>query len=117
MQVISRSTLAAAANKKPYREIAKDLDAWYKVAKTSKWESLLDVQRPYPQAEAVAVGNDAYTVFNIRHNRFRLVVKIVYLTKAIFVKNVLTHAEYDRDGWKAALKKEQELRKKSGEGK
>lgn len=117
MQVISRKTLLDASSQNQYRTIAKDLDAWHRVAKTSKWENLLDVQKPYPKAEAVHVGDEVYTVFNIRHNEFRLVVKIVYVSQTIFVKYVMTHAEYDRDDWKRALKKEQQERKKRRESK
>ena len=112
MQVISKRTLDATANDKRYMAIAKDLAAWYRVAKSAKWEKLLDVQQPYPKAEAVPVGNDVYTVFNIRHNEFRLVVKIIYASKKIFVKHVITHAEYDRDEWKRSLKKEQDERRR-----
>jgi mRNA interferase HigB len=111
LNVISRKTLETAANDKKYAEIATDLDAWYKAARTAKWEDLLDVRRPYPKAEAVRVGDESYTVFNIRHNRFRLVVKIVY-PSTVFVKYVLTHREYDRDEWKEALKAEQRIRRK-----
>lgn len=117
MQVISRKALLDATNQNQYRVIAKDLDTWHKVAKTSKWEDVLDVQKSFPKAEAVRVGDDVYTVFNIRHNEFRLVVKIVYISQTIFVKYVMTHAEYDRDDWKTALKKEQRERKKRRESK
>jgi mRNA interferase HigB len=46
------------------------------------------------------VGETTYTVFNIGGNAFRLVVKIEYKYQKIFIKHVLTHAEYDQGGWK-----------------
>lgn len=110
MNVISRKTLESASKLKKYAEAARDLDSWYKVAKAAKWENLIDVQRAYPKAEAVWVGDESYTVFNIRHNRFRLIVKILY-PSAIFVKRVLTHGEYDREEWKEAFTAEQRARK------
>jgi mRNA interferase HigB len=88
-------------------EISAGLDAWYRVAKTAKWSSLEDVQQPYPSADGVRAGKQTYTVFNIRGNRFRLIVKIEYRFQTIYIKDVLTHAEYDRNGWKKALEKEQ----------
>jgi mRNA interferase HigB len=54
------------------------------------------VQVFYPKAEAV--GN--FTVFNIRGNRYRLIASINYVQQVIYIKYVLTHAEYDKDGWK-----------------
>jgi hypothetical protein len=43
---------------------------------------------------------DPYTVFNIKGGAYRLIVKIEYRWQKIFVKHVLTHAEYDRNEWK-----------------
>ncbi len=54
------------------------------------------MQEIYPTAEAVS----NFTVFNIKGNRYRLIVDIVYSEATIFVKYVLTHAEYDKDKWK-----------------
>jgi mRNA-degrading endonuclease HigB of HigAB toxin-antitoxin module len=33
-------------------------------------------------------------------NKFRLIVKINYTRQTIFIRHVLTHAEYDRERWK-----------------
>jgi mRNA interferase HigB len=111
--VISKRRLTEFCNEKKFAEIATDLDAWRQMAEASEWERLLDVQQQYPKADAVQVGNDSYTIFNIRHNRIRLVVKIVYSSQTIFVKHVLTHAEYDRDEWKESLRKEQDQRERN----
>jgi mRNA interferase HigB len=43
---------------------------------------------------------EPYTVFNIRGGNYRLIVKIEYRWQMIFVKHVLTHAEYTKGGWK-----------------
>lgn len=94
---------------KRYSDASEEVLAWERVAKDAQWTKLLDVQAAYPKAEAVQVGKDSYTVFNLRHNRFRLVVKIVY-PKVIFIKDLMTHAEYDRDLWKASLLNEQKRR-------
>jgi len=51
-------------------------------------------------ADGVTVGPNTYTVFNIAGNKFRLIVKIEYRYRAIYVKDVLTHAEYDKGRWK-----------------
>jgi mRNA interferase HigB len=108
MHIISRSTLMAATEQKKYREARDDLDVWYRIAKREQWTSLMDVRQHYPSADGVTVGKKTYTVFNIRHNEFRLIVWIVYDYKKIFIKFVMTHAEYDRNEWKKILKREQE---------
>ncbi len=69
---------------------------WYRVATKAEWKNLVEVQTTYPKAEAV--GN--FTVFNIKGNNYRLIIDIVYEAQRIYIKYVLTHAEYDRDKWK-----------------
>jgi mRNA interferase HigB len=68
--------------------------------KTSIWEKILiaviEVQAIYPKAEAV----ENFTVFNIKGNNYRLIVDIIYEAQRIYIKYVLTHAEYDKDKWK-----------------
>ena len=72
------------------------LRTWYAVAKKAKWQKLVDVQASYAGAEAF--GN--YTVFNVKGNRYRLIVKVEYRLQIIFIRGVLTHAEYTKDKWK-----------------
>jgi mRNA interferase HigB len=72
------------------------LDNWYKLSSKAKWTNLIDVQTVYPTAEAVS----NFTVFNIKGNTYRLIVDIVYTEQTIFIKYILTHAEYDKEKWK-----------------
>ncbi len=39
-------------------------------------------------------------MFNIKSNKYRLIVWINYRTGKIFIRRVLTHAEYTRGSWK-----------------
>jgi mRNA interferase HigB len=72
------------------------LDDWYKIASKAAWANLVEVQAVYPKAEAV--GN--FTVFNIKANKYRLIVSINYEKQIIYIKYVFTHAEHDKDAWK-----------------
>jgi mRNA interferase HigB len=72
------------------------LSAWYKIASKAHWQNLIEVQANFPSAEAV--GN--FTVFNIKGNNYRLVVSIDYEHQLIYIKYILTHAEYDKNQWK-----------------
>jgi len=76
--------------------LAGPLSSWHKVASRSVWRSIVDVRKAYPQADFV----NPYTVFNIKGGTYRLIVKIEYKWQLIFVKHLLTHAEYDRGAWK-----------------
>ena len=58
--------------------------------------SLVDVRKTYPSADYV----DGLTVFNISGNKYRLIVTIRYKKGRIFIRHVLTHAEYDQGDWR-----------------
>ena len=47
------------------------------------------------------VGNLA--IFNVRGNNYRLIVRMVFRSKRIYVKEFLTHAEYHKERWKKWL--------------
>ena len=72
-----------------------ELRNWFAIARKADWRSHLDVRTHFPEADQVG----RMLVFNIRHNRFRLVVKVDYRSKLLMVKALLTHQRYDRGGW------------------
>jgi mRNA interferase HigB len=39
-------------------------------------------------------------VFDIKGNYYRLIAAIHYNTKLVYVLEVMTHAQYDKDEWK-----------------
>jgi mRNA interferase HigB len=90
VHVISRKKLRDAAER--HAEIASPLDAWYRLAKRAEWRSLADVRRLFPSADAVG----RFTVFNIKGNGYRLVTEVNYRDGRLYIRHVLTHAEYDK---------------------
>lgn len=80
------------------------LREWYKIACQADWSNLQDVRSTYAGADAVQVASGAtVTVFNIKDNRYRLIASIWYEGRQVYVKRVLTHAEYSKDMWKKQL--------------
>jgi len=94
MHVISRRILREFCQ--VHTDACDALYDWYRVATKAEWKNLVEVQAVYPKTEAV--GN--FTVFNIKGNNYRLIVDLVYEAQRIYIKYVLTHAEYDKDKWK-----------------
>jgi mRNA interferase HigB len=76
---------------------------WYQTARRARWRTIFDVRRVYPHADAVAVSGRTATVFNVAGNHYRLIVVIHYNRQKIYIRYVLTHAEYDRGKWKTSL--------------
>ncbi len=94
MHVISRKKLKEAAGR--HEELTGPLDAWFRIAKKASWRSLADVRRTFSSADAVG----KWTIFNVKGNQYRLVAEINYIFGRVYIRHVLTHAEYDRGGWK-----------------
>ncbi len=94
MHVISRKKLLEAAER--HADLGKSLDAWYRIAKKAEWKNLMDVRRVFPTADALG----RFTMFDIRGNAYHLITEINYRTDRIFLRHVLTHAEYSKEGWK-----------------
>ena len=94
MHVISRKRLKEAAERRG--DLERTLDGWFRIVKKASWESLTDVRRTFSNADAVG----KWTVFNIKGNQYRLITEINYAFGRIYIRHVLTHAEYDRGGWK-----------------
>ena len=94
MHVISFKILREYAEN--HADCREALNNWYKVAVKAKWSKLVEVQQVFPKAEAVS----NFTVFNIKGNKYRLIVSIDYEGQLIYIKYILTHAEYDQENWK-----------------
>jgi mRNA interferase HigB len=94
VHVISRKKLLEAAG--VHADLAAPLDVWYRIAKAAAWESLEAVRQQFPSADAVG----KHTVFNIKGGNYRLITEINYRTKKLFIRDAITHAEYDKGGWK-----------------
>jgi mRNA interferase HigB len=94
VHVISRKRLKEAGLRHP--ELETPLDAWFRIVKGASWHNLADVRRTFATADAV----EKWTVFNIKGNKYRLVAEINYPFGRIYIRHVLTHAEYDQEKWK-----------------
>jgi mRNA interferase HigB len=68
------------------------LNRWYDITENAEWKSFQDVKVDFPSADYV--GNQHY-VFNIRGNKYRLVVVIKFTVGYVFIRFVGTHREYD----------------------
>ena len=91
MNVIKRNTLRAYYEK---HADAKDaLDTWYRVCKKARWKNFNEVRGTYPSADVV--GDDRM-VFNISHNKYRLIVRFSFVYQVIQIKWFGGHAAYNK---------------------
>nr|MDZ8062694.1 type II toxin-antitoxin system HigB family toxin [Nostoc sp. EkiNYC01] len=94
MRVISRRTLREFWEK---HSTARDsLLLWYDRISKSSVENFAQLRQLFPSADVVK----NFTVFNIGGNNYRLITYIDYQAQMIFIRAVLTHADYDKENWK-----------------
>jgi len=91
MRVISRKALRAFWERHP--DARQALQAWYADVKRAKWRTPGDIKRIYRNASFVA---DDRVVFNIKGNRYRLIVAVQYQFGIVYIRFVGTHSEYDK---------------------
>jgi mRNA interferase HigB len=94
MHVITRKRLNEFAEKYPESKAA--LTHWYIAVKKGNFSNFAELRAVFSSADRVG----KLTVFNIGGNRVRLIASIHYNRKKVYVRAVLTHAEYDEDNWK-----------------
>jgi mRNA interferase HigB len=90
VHLISYRRLRDFAEEHP--EPLEPLKTWHKVASKAKWPDIVKLKAVYPHADAVG----KCTVFNVGGNDLRLVVQIDFEAQVIYIKKVMTHAEYSR---------------------
>lgn len=94
MHVITRKRLNEFAAKYPDTE--KALARWYKIVKAGNFKSFVELRNQFPSADQV----NNLTVFNIGGNKVRLIAAIHYNRQKLYIRAVLTHAEYDLGKWR-----------------
>jgi mRNA interferase HigB len=69
---------------------------WYRITRRANWRNLADVRVDFAHADVVG----RRTVFNIHGNAYRLIARVNYRTRKVFVLYILTHTEYAKGDWK-----------------
>lgn len=95
MHIITASRLKEFYGK--YPEAESSLRSWNKLTKLAQWQNITEVRQTSTNS-ADQVMN--LTIFNIKGNKYRLITYIDYQSKKVFIRNFMTHEEYDTDRWK-----------------
>ena len=91
MRVISRKWLNELARR--HSDAKPGLDAWFHEAEGADWANPAQVKAQYATASILKNGR---VVFNIGGNKYRLVVRINYAYRVVYVRFAGTHSEYDQ---------------------
>jgi len=94
MRVISKKKVVDFIDQ--YPESATSLENWYRIVSKTMFTAFPELRRTFPSADQVA----DLTVFNISGNKFRLIVAIHYNRQILYIREILTHLEYDKNKWR-----------------
>ncbi|MCB9244797.1 MAG: type II toxin-antitoxin system HigB family toxin [Flavobacteriales bacterium] len=91
MRVIAKRTLREFWAK--HADCEQQLTAWYRETEKSEFKNLNELKMAYPSAGILADGR---IVFNIKGNKYRLIVKFNFDFQICWIRFVGTHEEYDK---------------------
>jgi mRNA interferase HigB len=92
--VISRRAIREFGEKRS--DAVTSLAVWFRSVSTADWNSTAELKATFRDADIVGEK----TVFNIAQNRYRVIAFIAYKIRTVYVKEILTHREYDKGKWK-----------------
>lgn len=93
MRIISKKTLKDFYKMPNYTDSKNALEAWNREVLKLDWNNPNEIKDMYASA---SILGDEKVVFNIAGNKYRLIVKINYYAKIVFIKFVGTHKQYDK---------------------
>lgn len=69
---------------------------WFRKASRVEASSFPTLRQTFGSADYV----DGYTIFDVGGNRYRIAAVIHYDKRRLYIRQVMTHAEYDRNTWR-----------------
>lgn len=94
MHVITKKRLIEFAARYPGSR--DPLLKWHRIVSQTDFSSFSALRSIFGSADQV----ERFTVFDIGGNKYRLIVAIHYNRRRVYIRYVLTHAEYDKGKWK-----------------
>ncbi len=94
VHIISRKALIQFWEKHPDSKIPPA--RWYKILDKTEFHSFAELRSVFPSVDRV---KDLF-IFNIAGNKYRLITSVHFNRGKVYIRHVLTHADYDRGDWK-----------------
>lgn len=91
MHVISRLKLIKFWEK--HSDAETPLRIWFKKVEKAKWKNINDLKEDFPSADYIGKNR---VVFDIKGNKFRILVLVYFDGQKLFIRFVGTHSEYDK---------------------
>ena len=91
MVIISKKILKEYAEK--YPKHSEPLERWYKITINADWGNFAELKKDFNSVDNVG---DSLFIFNIKGNDCRLVARIFFNVRTVFIRFIGTHGDYDK---------------------
>jgi mRNA interferase HigB len=102
MRAISPKKLREFSRK--YPEAAAPLEVWLRFLRNGRFNNPTDLKATFGTVDLVPIErrgrNEPHYVFNIGGNKYRLIATIHFNTQILYIRDILSHREYDTGSWK-----------------
>jgi len=89
MKIIKRKILYDFKEK--HIDACSQVDSWEAEVNAANWSRSSDIRQRYATASFLS---DSHVVFNLKGNKYRLLVQVNYKSQIVLIKKVGTHNEY-----------------------
>jgi mRNA interferase HigB len=94
VHVITRQRIKDFIEKHP--DCRSSLENWYRIIRKTDYNTFSELKQHFSTADMV----ENFVVFNISGNKYRLIAAIHFNRKKVYIRDILTHIEYDRNKWR-----------------
>ena len=91
MRVIAKKILRDFWEK--HEDCEQQLKSWFRETQKAEWQNPNQIKSEYPSA---SILNENRVVFNIKGNKYRLIIKLSYDYQMVWIRFLGTHTDYDK---------------------
>lgn len=81
---------------KVHKSAERPLRVWKRAVLDAEWSSYESVKQTFNSAD----WYEGLVIFDIKGNDFRLIAVCVFEQGSVYIKEILTHDDYDKGHWK-----------------
>ena len=78
-----------------YPDAQRPLQTWFDIADEAAWRNFAEVRNSFGHADVYC----DCVIFDIKGNAYRLIAIVLYQARRVYVREILTHKEYDKGAW------------------
>lgn len=73
---------------------------WIRIVRKADWNDFSDIRKTYNHADVYG----GCVIFDVGGNKYRIIGKVAYGIKIVFIRAMLTHRQYDEKKWQSDCK-------------